>query len=78
MSTPGRIIFAIARRIGLRPSQNYSKFGKSLVVTAALSALLFFVAAPRAHADDDRDKCRQRIEKAEASIAAKPRIADGT
>jgi hypothetical protein len=68
MSTLGRIIFAIARRIGLRPSQNYSKLGKSLVVTATLSALLFFVAAPRAHADDDRDKCRQRIEKAEAQL----------
>jgi len=52
----------------LRSSQYYSRLGKSLAVTTTLSALLFFVAAPRAHADDDRDKCRHRVEKAEAQL----------
>jgi hypothetical protein len=38
-------------------------------VTAAVSlALLLFLAAPRAHADDDRSKCQHAIEKAEARL----------
>lgn len=41
--------------------------GKTMAVAATISALLLFVAVPRAHADD-RDKCRHRIEKAEARL----------
>ncbi len=47
-----------------------AKFGKSVVVAATVCAFLLFLSAPpRAHGDDDRDKCRHRIEKAEARLA---------
>jgi hypothetical protein len=40
---------------------------RTLAALVTMSAFLFFVVAPRAHADE-RDKCRQRIEKAEAKL----------
>lgn len=52
----------------MRSRQTYFNSGKMIVVAAAVSALLFLVAVPRAHGDDDRDKCRHRIEKAEARL----------
>jgi hypothetical protein len=42
---------------------------QTLVAFATMSAFLFLVAAPRAHADE-RDKCRQRVEKAEGRLNA--------
>ncbi len=43
------------------------RFGKSIVATIMTFALLLFVAAPLAHADD-RSKCRHAIEKAESRL----------
>ena len=40
---------------------------QTLAALVTMSAFLFFVVAPVAHADE-RDKCRQRIEKAEARL----------
>jgi hypothetical protein len=42
-------------------------FGSTAVAAAVLSVLLFVAAAPPAHADN-RAKCQQRIEKAEARL----------
>ena len=38
---------------------------QALLSTAAVAALLMSAAAPQARADDDHDKCRHRVEKAE-------------
>jgi hypothetical protein len=45
--------------------RSFTRFGRALLVAAVLSVLLFFAAVPRAHADN-RARCQQRIEKAEA------------
>jgi hypothetical protein len=47
--------------------RNYAKFTTVALSAALLSAVFFFAAAPQARADD-RDKCRQRIERAEAKL----------
>jgi len=52
----------------LKLTNKPAKFGKSLVVAATVCAFLLFLSAPPAHGDDDRDKCRHRIEKAEARL----------
>lgn len=45
-------------------NKTFEKLGTALV----LGALLFFTAAPRAHADDDRGRCQHAVEKAEARL----------
>jgi hypothetical protein len=45
-----------------------AKFGKSIVVAATISAFLLFLSAPPQARADDRDKCKHRIEKAEAKL----------
>ena len=52
-----------------RPGWNHRDLTRTLVAFATMSALLFLVGAPRANADE-RDKCRQHIEKAEARLNA--------
>ena len=47
--------------------RDYTRVGKTLVAAATLSVLALFVAVPRSHADD-RAKCQQRIERAEARL----------
>ncbi|MGH9528723.1 MAG: hypothetical protein ACRD2S_02260 [Terriglobales bacterium] len=45
------------------------KVGRSMVVAATIFSFLLFLAAPlQSHGDDDRDKCRHRIERAEARL----------
>ncbi|HXP48121.1 MAG TPA: hypothetical protein VN810_12670 [Terriglobales bacterium] len=44
-----------------------ARFGKSAVAAAVLSVLLFVAAVPPAHAGE-RERCQQRIEKAEARL----------
>ena len=51
----------------LKTRRGYARSARAVVATALLSVLLLFVAVPRMHADD-RAKCRQRIEKAEAGL----------
>jgi len=46
---------------------NKARFGRTAVAAALLSVLLLFVAVPPSHADD-RERCQQRIEKAEARL----------
>jgi len=46
---------------------NSKRFGKAAVAAALLSVLLLFAAVPPSHADD-RERCQQRIEKAEARL----------
>ena len=46
---------------------NSTRFGKAVVAAAVLSVLLLFAAAPPSHADD-RERCQQRIERAEARL----------
>ena len=41
--------------------------GKTAVAGLVIAAFLFFVSAPRVHADD-RSKCQHAIEKAEAKL----------
>jgi len=43
------------------------QFGNLAVAAVVAGALLLFVAAPRAHADD-REKCQHAVEKAEARL----------
>jgi phosphoenolpyruvate-protein kinase (PTS system EI component) len=43
------------------------RIGKTAAATVMGAALMFFVAAPRVHADD-RSKCRHAVEKAEARL----------
>ena len=43
------------------------RFAKSVVAAAVLSVLLLFAAVPPSHADE-RERCQQRIEKAEARL----------
>ena len=43
------------------------RFGKTAAATVMGAALMFFVAAPRVHADD-RSKCQHAVEKAEARL----------
>jgi hypothetical protein len=43
------------------------RFGKTAAATVMGAALMFFVAAPRVHADD-RSKCQHAVEKAEANL----------
>ncbi len=43
------------------------RVGKAAVAGLVVWALLFFVAAPRAHADD-RSHCQHAVEKAEANL----------
>jgi hypothetical protein len=43
------------------------RFGKAAVAGLVVWALLFFVTAPRAHADD-RSHCQHAVEKAEANL----------
>jgi hypothetical protein len=45
----------------------HSRYMTGWMVAAVLGASLLFVSAPRANADD-HDKCRHRIEKAEARL----------
>ena len=47
--------------------RDYTRLGRALVAAATLSVLALFVAVPRSHADD-RGKCQQRIERAEARL----------
>jgi len=53
----------------LKPShsRNRRSLLKSFAAMTTMGAFLFLVAAPAAHADE-REKCRQRIEKAEARL----------
>lgn len=44
-----------------------ARFGRSAIAAAVLSVLLLFAAVPPSHADD-REVCRQRIEKAEVRL----------
>jgi hypothetical protein len=44
-----------------------SRFG-NLAAAVVAGTLLFFTAAPRAHADDDRGRCQHAVEKAEARL----------
>jgi hypothetical protein len=44
------------------------RIGKMAVTAIVAGALGFFVAAPRAHADDDRGKCQHAVEKAEGRL----------
>jgi hypothetical protein len=45
------------------------KIGKTAVAAVVAGALCFSVAAPRAHADDDRKaRCQRTVEKAEARL----------
>lgn len=44
-----------------------ARVGRTAVAAAVLSVLLWFAAVPPSHADD-RERCRQRIEKAEARL----------
>jgi hypothetical protein len=50
-----------------RSNWNQHSLMHTLAALATMGAFLFLVAAPRVHADD-RDKCRQKIEKAEARL----------
>ena len=47
--------------------RDYTKLGKNLVAAAILSVLLAYVAVPRSQADD-RAKCQQRVERAQARL----------
>lgn len=45
------------------------RFGKTALAALVAGALWFFVAVPRVHADnDDRRRCQQAVEKAEARL----------
>ncbi len=46
---------------------NNTRFGRTAVAAALLGVLLLFAAVPPSHADD-RERCQQRIEKAEARL----------
>lgn len=41
-----------------------------VAAAAVLSGVLSLIAVPRTHADDDRSRCQQRMEKAEAKLDA--------
>jgi Ni/Co efflux regulator RcnB len=43
------------------------KLGKNALSAVVAAALVFFVAAPHAHAED-RSKCQHAVEKAEANL----------
>jgi len=47
--------------------RDYSRFGKTLLAAATLSALLLFIAVPPLQADG-RAKCQRNIERAEAML----------
>jgi hypothetical protein len=44
-----------------------SRFGKTAAAALVVGALMFFTAAPRAHAED-RSKCQHAVEKAEVRL----------
>jgi hypothetical protein len=46
---------------------NNTRFGKAAIAAALLSVLLLFAAVPRSHADE-RGRCHERIERAEARL----------
>ena len=46
---------------------NNTRFGKAAIAAALLSVLLLFAAVPPSHADE-RERCQQRIERAEARL----------
>ncbi len=46
---------------------DYTRLGKAVVAAALLSVLLLFAAVPRSYADN-REKCQQRVERAEARL----------
>src|ERR1700730_10025176 len=49
-------------------NESLAKSGRSVIVAATVCSLLLFLSAPQLRANDDRDKCRHRIEKAEARL----------
>ena len=51
----------------LREEKILKRFGKTAAAAVMGVALMFFVAAPRAHADD-RSQCQHAVEKAEARL----------
>ena len=51
----------------MNTSPNRARLANAAVSTALLGALFFFAGTPRAQADD-RGKCRERIERAEAKL----------
>jgi hypothetical protein len=55
------------REASVNTRRDYTRLGRVLVAATTLSVLALFVAVPRSHADD-RAKCQQRIERAEARL----------
>ena len=52
----------------MKIAQKSATLGTGLLIAAICSALWLTTAAPRARADDNREKCRHRIERAEAKL----------
>ena len=48
---------------------NLGKLVSSMLAAAVLCGVLAFAGAPQAFADDNREKCQHRIEKAEARLS---------
>ena len=52
----------------MKIAQKSATLGTGLLIAAICSALWLTTAAPRARADDNREKCRHSIERAEAKL----------
>lgn len=52
----------------MKLTRKSARLGNSIVVAATVFSFLLFLSAPPAAHGDDRDKCRHRIEKAEARL----------
>lgn len=62
------MVATVSRQRGRKEKILNLRLGKTVVAALIAGALLLFVAAPRAHADDDRGRCQHAVEKAEARL----------